>query len=645
MRITGWSEISIESTSTEVFALSPERAIVMIKVNFDRVVPPGTELALIEKRGAERNILALEKPRNDYYPVEIRIPEPRFWWPAGLGEQNLYRCTMEVRRDRVLLDSTEITFGLRRMDLVTEKDEAGESFKFLVNGVPVFMKGANWIPLDSFLPRPTDDDYRRILTAARDANMNMLRVWGGGVYEREIFYDLCDSLGIVVWQDLMYSCGMYPGDRAFLVSAGAEASCEASRLYGHPCLALFCGNNECGEGWLNWGWREAYSQAQREEISGAYDKLFGSLLPVRIKEAWKGMLHHPNSRRYIESSPRFGRADPRSLTEGDAHYWGVWHDGEPFEVLEEKVPRFMSEFGFQSLPSMRTIEMFTVPEERHLGSTAMLAHQKHPRGYQLIEEYMKRRYRVPERFDDYIYVSQLLQAEGVRIGLEAHRRAMPYCMGSLYWQLNDCWPAVSWSSIDYAGEWKALHYAARRAFAPVLVSPVVKDGLLRVHIVSDRLEELGGWLTMKLVSFTGETLWREVINARAAANGSTEVFSVPLAALLPGADRAAVVFTAEFDCPGEKVPRALKYFVLPKEMKLPGAEVVFDVSPAPGGARVTLTCDVLAKNVFLDLGGDHFSDNFFDILPGDTVVVEVETALNPSQIREKMRIRTLRDTY
>jgi beta-mannosidase len=529
------------------------------------------------------------------------------------------------------------------MELVTEKDGAGESFYLRINGVPVFMKGANWIPLDSFLPQAGPDDYRRMLTAARDANMNMLRVWGGGIYENDIFYDLCDSLGIVVWQDFMYACAMYPVDQDFLADAGKEAKYNIIRLRNHPCVAMYCGNNECDEGWHNWGWQEKYSNRQQITLWNGYGKLFDSKLPTRI-QSFNDKISK-QVRPYLPSSPRYGRANPRSLTEGDAHYWGVWHDAEPFEVLEEKIPRFMSEFGFQSLPSMKTIEMFTSPGDRHLDSAAMLSHQKHSRGFKLIREYMERWYRVPEKFEDYIYVSQLLQAEGMRIGFEAQRRAMPYCMGTLYWQLNDCWPAVSWSSIDYSGQWKALHYTAKKAFAPVLVSTEIEDGRLDLYIVSDRLEETGGWMTMKLREFDSAVLWERTIAVKAPPNASVIIFSIPLDEVLAGVDRSAVVFSAEFICPGEDPPLAIRYFAHPKDMKLPDTGITFDIIPEGEKITLSLTADVLAKNVFLDLGECHFSDNFFDILPGETVTVTLDTDIPIENIKDGIRIRTLRDTY
>jgi beta-mannosidase len=645
IRLRGQTSPRIDKMDGIIQALSAERAIVEITLSLRSIRKAPIQASLLDHNSGIRYEKDIHTDAGSITlcSFEFRIPDPQFWWPAGLGEQTLRRYTAEIWVDGIMVDSAELNMGLRTLELAREKDESGESFYMKVNGVPVFMKGANWVPLDSFLPRPEPDDYRRLLTGVKDANMNMLRVWGGGTYERDIFYELCDSLGILVWQDFMFACAMYPGDPKFLASTLGEATINIKRLRNRPCLAMWCGNNENDEGWHNWGWQDSYSASQRRSVWRSYRKLFNENLPKMISSHDNSKMKH--FRPYIPSSPKYGRADPRSLTEGDAHYWGVWHDAEPFEILEEKIPRFMSEFGFQSFPSMETIEMFTGPDERDLGSDAIKNHQKHSRGFELIREYMERWYRVPGSFEDYVYVSQLLQAEGMRIGFEAQRRAMPYCMGSLYWQLNDCWPAISWSSIDYAGRWKALHYAAKKAFAPVLVSTDIEDGQLDLYIVSDRLEEVGGWMEMELRGFGGRKLWERTIAVKAPPNGSVKIFSIPLDELFSGHDRSAVVFSAQLTCPGEDPPVAIRYFAHPKDMALPDAAVTFEIVPRDGSIALALTSPVLAKNVFLHLDGCHFSDNFFDILPGETIDVAVDTDIPADEIMKKLEIRTLRDTY
>jgi beta-mannosidase len=521
---------------------------------------------------------------------------------------------------------------------VTEPDGRGESFFFTVNGEPVFMKGANWIPLDSFVPRAGPDDYRRLLGAAKEAGMNMLRVWGGGIYEQEVFYDLCDSLGLLVWQDFMFACAMYPGDDAFLRSAQAEAADNIRRLRGHPCIALWCGNNESEEGWRNWGWQAGYDEGRREQIWSSYDTLFHCILPAAVRD-------HDGGRDYVPTSPRFGRADPRSLTEGDAHYWGVWHDAEPFPVLEERVPRFMSEFGFQSLPALGTIESFTLPQDRRLGSAAMRAHQKHPRGDELIRAYMEREHPVPSGLVEYVYLSQVVQAEGVRRGIEAHRRSMPHCMGTLFWQMNDCWPVASWSSIDYAGRWKALHYAAREAFADILISPVGRGDSLFVYIVSDRREPAAGRLSVRLFDLDGWELVRRAVDLTAPPRASAVVFAEEAAVLLGGHDPRRAVLSLAFETGGRRY-RARHYFVPAGELDLPTARVRWEAEPAGGAWRLRLWSGALARSVHLEIEGcdGWFSDDFFDMMPGDTARVLFVPAGPVDRLEGRLRIMTLSDT-
>jgi beta-mannosidase len=609
--------------------------------------------------------------------IELSIASPELWWTNGLGKQRLYRVRGEVRAKGIPIDRAERRVGLRTVELVEEADSIGRSFYFKLNGVPLYMKGANWVPLDSFLGRASRDRYEYFVASAADASMNMLRVWGGGVYEDDAFYDLCDEYGILVWQDFMFACAMYPGDWKFLRSVGREAADNAKRLRGHPCLALWCGNNEIDEAWRNWGWqrRHGIGSADSARIWRDYEKLFHELLPSVVAE-------HDPGRPYVPSSPRFGRADPRSLVEGDSHYWGVWHDGEPFEAYREKVPRFMSEFGFQSFPAFESVARFIHPRDMSAESEAMLAHQKHPRGNETIREYMSRDYRMPGSFRDFTYVSQLLQAEGVRTGIEAERRAMPYCMGSLFWQLNDCWPAVSWSAVDYYGAPKALYYAARGAYAPILVSPVVEDGAIRVHVVSDLGDTFEGELVLEIVDFAGELVWARRIGVAVPPRSSACWFEESLERALRGRDERAVFLDAELVGSDGRAARNLLYFARPGDLDLPPVEYVScsppvimnarrsrareaDGRPGPpsagAGAAAVRYCshqrgrvhvveiesDVLVKNLWLDAGDirGYFSDNYFDVVPGERVSVAFLTDERRTDMFPYIRLTSLVDTY
>lgn len=359
-------------------------------------------------------------------------------------------------------------FPFKDVSFRAEPDSIGLAYTFYVEGIPTFVKGANWIPISSFpvLTSALEDQYRYLLCSAKEANFNMLRVWGGGIYEHEIFYDLCDSLGIMVWQDFNFSCALYPSDSHFLDNVAIEAREQISRIARHPCVVLWCGNNEVENGWQDWGWQSQYgwSPQQQAALRHGIDTLFShqGILAQAVEQC------DPRHRPYVPSSPLYGWGHPECCTHGDSHYWGVWWGELPFSAYKEKTGRFMSEYGFQSYPEWSALSRICPEGECAVDSPAMLNHQKHGRGVQIIDNAMKKLYGYDSHslpIADYCYVSQLLQAWGVGYGILSHLQAQPRCMGTLYWQLNDCWPVASWSSIDSYGNWKALHYRAKALFS------------------------------------------------------------------------------------------------------------------------------------------------------------------------------------
>lgn len=359
-------------------------------------------------------------------------------------------------------DNHDITFKI-------EPDSIGLAYSFYDNGEPVMIKGANWIPAHSF-PIMTENlkkKYKYLLESAKDAHFNMIRVWGGGIYEHDYFYDLCDSLGIMVWQDFDFSCALYPSNEDFLENVKHEVADQVIRIAQHPCVVIWCGNNEVKNGWEDWGWQSQYNwdSDQIRYLKKSMDTLFSEsgILASAICR------YDPLKRPYVPSSPLFGWGHSEACTHGDSHYWGVWWGELPFEMYAEKTGRFMSEFGFQSYPDWSTICRFCPEDERFIGSVSMNSHQKHSRGVAIIDKAMMRYYGIDSKsvsLEDYCYLSQILQAWGTGYGLYCHLKAFPYCKGTLYWQLNDCWPVASWSSIDYFGNWKALHYRAKELFDP-----------------------------------------------------------------------------------------------------------------------------------------------------------------------------------
>lgn len=653
VQLKGWSGGHITDVQIVTDSIRGDRAFLQAVVEVEV-----TE-AEAERRAAANDIpvrLSLSSPADAFpevavhFPVttnrnQVRIPfqiqDPQRWWPTGLGAAHLYTARTELQVG-YRTHTVHQRFGIRTVELVTEADPIGESFYFRVNGSPVFMKGANVIPLDHFSPRVQEEDYRRLFEDVARANMNMLRVWGGGIYETDTFYDLADEFGVLIWQDFMFANGMYPGDSAFLASVEAEARDQVRRLRNHPSLALWCGNNEMDEAWHNWGWARSYSTPEDSaSVWGSYGAIFHGILPDVVAEGDPG-------RPYWPSSPSLGWGNLESLTRGDSHYWGVWHGQEPFEVFREKLPRFMSEYGFQAIPVLETVAEFTEEADRFLSNPILLVHQKHPIGNQIITEYMARDYPVPTDFADLVYVSQLLQARGMRMAFEAHRRAMPRTMGTLYWQLNDTWPVISWSGRDYFGRWKALHYAAREAFSPVMVSPVVDGDSVEVWVINDQPDLVRGRLDLQLLRFDGEVLWEDGIDVSAGPNLSSRAWAETLEEL-PAFDPKQTVMTARF----AGAPEARLFFARPKELAVGAPAIRIQVqTPSPEELagerwlRVILESDYLAKDVFLRLDPEpplqpHFEDNYLDLLPGRPRSVRLFTDLTAQEAEEALRLKTL----
>ena len=389
----------------------------------------------------------------------LTIGQPQLWWPAGYGDQPLYDVKVTLSDGEEELDAWKGRIGLRTLTIRKEKDEWGESFCHCVNGVDVFAMGADYIPEDNLLPRVNPERTRRLLEDARAANMNAVRVWGGGYYPDDFFYDLCDELGLLVWQDFMFACAAYDLTEDFEKNVIAEFRDNVRRLRHHASLALWCGNNEM-EGFAAVGvWVEGKRQA------ADYIKLYEYILPKIMKEEDPQAFYWP-------SSPSSGGSfdEPQDENRGDCHYWEVWHGLKPFTDYRNHLFRYASEFGFQSFPCMATIESFTLPEDRNVFSYIMEKHQRNASANGKIAEYLSQTYLYPSSFDTFVYASQLLQAQAMQYGVEHWRRYRGRCMGALVWQLNDCWPVTSWASVDYYGRWKALHYYEKRFFTPVLIS-------------------------------------------------------------------------------------------------------------------------------------------------------------------------------
>jgi beta-mannosidase len=519
-------------------------------------------------------------------------------------------------------DEKSIKKGIRTIKLITKKDSIGESFYFELNGKMVYMKGANYVPQHSFQNKVTNSQYKKLLSDVVESNMNMLRVWGGGIYENDVFYELCDTKGILIWQDFMFACAMYPGDIEFLANIQEEAEQQVKRLRNHPSIALWCGNNENAEGWKRWGWQNNRTEKEKVEIWNDYLAVFDTILPNVVAEF--------SDTDYWETSPKYGRGNPKHKTEGDAHDWWVWHDGYPFEHFENNVPRFMSEFGFQSFPSFETIKYINQTDTVNLNTKAMKSHQKHVRGSQLIAEYMERDYNIPTNDEDYVYISQLLQAKGIVMGIEAHRRDKPNNMGTLYWQLNDCWPAISWSSIDYFGNWKALQYKAKKAFENVLISSVLQGDNVQTFVINDTFEPIQGVLKQKVIDFYGKEIWTHAKEIEVLETSSKNFYDFSLSDI----DKKSSVLVTEFD-----THTSFYYFTKPKDLNLPKGNIDKKIFKTNKGFSIRLKSKVLQKELFLfTKEKGHFSDNFFDLMPNETKVI---TFTSESETLSDLKIKTL----
>lgn len=574
--------------------------------------------------------------------LDFSIPNPKLWWCNGLGNPDLYTVYISLYKDDRLVDRIRQRIGIRTLELVQQKDALGESFLFKLNGIPVFMKGANVIPSDNFLPRVSPERYDSLISLAKTSHMNMLRVWGGGIYEDDAFYSKCDENGILIWQDFMFACAMYPGDPAFLNNVQAEVRDNVLRLRNHPCLAIWCGNNEIDEGWQNWGWQKqyAYSANDSATIYGYYRELFHTLIPSILQDLDPDRPYHP-------SSPRLGWGRKESLKEADSHYWGVWWGMEPFSVYEQKVGRFMSEYGFQAFPDPLTLASVIPENERRLDSPVLKVHQKHPRGFETIQTYMERDFRVPKSFETYGYVSQLLQSYGITRAIEAHRRAKPNCMGTLFWQLNDCWPVISWSSGDYHYRPKALHYALKKSYAPCLLSIIQTGQTLEVYLISDYPDYISGNLSLKLIDFKGKSLFTKQIESVTVKNESVKVFEIPVKEILQRHSPGEVVLVAEFKDPQKGSTEQIYYFDKPAALDLPEPKMKIDILKENNTTFLRIRTEVLLKNVWLRRKDRdyRFADNYFDVLPGSQKLIELTGSEDPGNFIRNLNITTLNEVH
>jgi beta-mannosidase len=577
----------------------------------------------------------------------IRIVAPKLWYPVGYGAQNRYKFSATIRTGRDIAAHAESKTGLRSVELRRVADEWGKSFEFVVNGIQVFAKGADVIPFDSFPNRVTPEIHRNILQSARDAHMNMVREWGGGYYESDDFYDICDELGIMVWQEFMFGGDMIPGDVAFQENVRQEAIDQIKRLRDHPSIVVWCGNNEVETGWWHWGDRQEFkasiSPDTRDRVWQDYVIMFADILKSAVAQ-------YADPTPYTPSSPSANFEEiPDNQHNGDMHYWQVWHAQAPASDYTKQFPRFMSEYGFQSFPEMRTIRTYAhQPEDFDIRSVDMQAHQKNKGGNERILTYMLREYRQPKDFASFVYLSQVQQAEIIKIGAEHLRRQRPRTMGSLYWQLNDCWPVASWASIDYYGRWKALQYYARRFYDDVLISPFLHDGKVDVYVVSDKLQPLTGTVHTRLLDFSGKVLLEQSKDVQVPAQSNAIYFSLDTTELAAKGDPRKSFLVFDLEVAGQKISRNLIFFNVTHDLDLPvSPKIETSLAKTADGYTVTLNTPQLARNVYLSFGDVDVqsSDNYLDLLPGEPVTIHLKASVTVEQLQAALKTTSLTDAF
>ena len=634
--IESWDDMKIndfyvKDTEPSQDSTRPWIAEVEVEIQADKKLTSTLMLNIYDGDGYRQEIqykAKLHKGDNKVV-IPVTIENPKLWWPNGAGEAHLYYFNLNTE---VMTNTIVHSHGLRTVELVQKRDSIGESFQFVVNGKPLFMRGADWIPASSYpgvLARSGYeglDRYYELLTNAKWAKINMLRVWGGGLYERNAFYDYCDQMGILVWQDFMFACNIYPGDQAFMDNVKIEAEEQVKRLRHHACIATWCGNNEVHNGLEDWGWKDAlgYTDQQFSQMYEDYEQLFEKMLPKICMEN----MHKPN---YVHSSPTYGWGHPECTTHGCSHYWGVWWGELPFEIWWEKTGRFMTEYGFQSYPEMSLWNEYIPENERVLKSPSMRNHQKHGRGVPIILKAMEDLYGFKDtnNLEKFVYISQLVQADGIAQAIEAHRIQHEKCSGTLFWQLNDCWPVASWSCIDVAGNPKALYYRLPQLYANVAIaSRHISQDTIELYLINDSFNTVGGQFEWAIKTMDGQLVNSAGALTSAPANSSAKAAVV---ALPKSVKNAGTVFVeATFRPENAEKVSYLTYFVKPKALSLSPTPISVKTEYGDQCAEIHLSAKTLKKGVFIEEIHGYpvvYYDNYFDLKPGEEMTIKVEYPL------------------
>lgn len=643
--LEAWSDLRITNQHFRQQEVSRRQARLtdVVEVETDKDIADA--VITITDEGTRRVVatqkVSLKKGLNTI-PVKFTIRQPRLWWCKGLGKPELYTfsTTLTVGGHQAVKQQERV--GLRSVKLVMEPDDEGHrQFYFVLNGVPVFAKGTNYIPQDNFLTNVTPAHYRQTLQDAVDANMNMIRVWGGGIYEDDLFYQLCDEMGLMVWQDFMFACSTYPASGAWLESVRQEAVDNMRRLRNHPSIMLWCGGNECMDAWYNWGWK-----ARMEKTNPEGARLVGEQQEHLYYDVLQELTsHHVPDDIYVVGSPFSVRGKGSDGVNGDRHFYGVGHRRMPVSSYNQETAHFFSEYGMQSFPEYATILLFAPDKATHdISSELMMSHQRGGvNANQTIDWYIKNEYGQPRDFQQFLYASQLLQGDAMRTAIEAHRRRMPRCMGSLLWQHNDCWPVASWATRDYYGRWKAAHYMVRHAFEPLLCSAVTQGDSLLVYAVSDLQRSQRATLKLTVYGLDGTCVKDYSKTVTVPANTSTLIDMQYIQQLLAGRQPEDVVVSIKLSTTSGVTYQGNVFLCLQKDLRLQPVNPELTVDAADDGSCViTAKADKFVRALSLSVGDDsRLSDNYIDLLPDVPARIVLHTGLTVEQVRQRLTYQCL----
>ncbi len=631
-----WRSIYIEASSGPMLCnpfvrtveLKKNSATIEISVDLEHFKSPVKVITKIEGINFSEEIV--KRATSSSLRFKLKIADPNVWWPNGYGEQSLYKATCILQNNDGATSEVATTFGIRTIKLLQEKDSEGKSFIIVVNGEKIFCKGADWIPSDNFIPQIPDSTYTRLLTMARDANMNMMRVWGGGIYEQEIFYNLCDTLGLLVWQDFMFACGEYPQTPWFVKLVKDEATKAVMRLRNHPSLALWCGNNEC-----EWLFCTENPDKTADDMTGAV--IFKKVLPDIVKKL-------DRSRPYWRSSP-FGAGFPNDELNGTHHQWNVWSFWKDYKEYENVNARFVSEFGFQAPANIRTWEEATLPEDRTPQHPVIEHHNKQVEGQERLFRFQAAHYTVGKNFNDFVYRGQLVQANALKTAVEHWRRRKFNTAGALYWQLNDCWTVSSWAVIDSGLRPKASYFYTKRFFAKVLVSIKMSGNKIEVWGTNDSLERFNGILQVKVLSFKGEKYSGTEIEVWLKPNSSAKVFEIPH---FPNdsVERYNSYIVAHLLSDSKVISENRFFFAEPKHLYFPSSILTSTIIEKKEKAyQLSIHTDLFAKDVRIEIDGcdSEFSDNYFDLDAGTSKIIQCKVPESVQNIEGKITITSLQN--